>query len=397
MLDNSFPSQPQKGKSKGTAQNHTSKGVTRNTVGGKTEFETLAGEKLTNSHANALREEAKKNDFKKFYQLTPYEYKPFAHEFYNYYRAEHYIIQQHKQLVESGHMSADKAKKSVKMKLKSLKEKVVESLEEARKDRWEIMAHNAGIDVEQKRSEEAIKNLQALGKKYASIVQNTPKLKEEVWDEKNPKEKSSKLSPAQKAKAKARASRAGRPYPNLVDNMWAANEEYGAGFWATDTLTQNLKADTPGEKGKKRKVVPPEVKEETIDEAYYEKARADQKMIKTRVRTKDGSYKFVWRRQKQPLHIASGKQETQVESVSLNEEDLAKIKKVFYLAQRGMVKSSEIGQFRLIVKKFMENRTLTMNEKDYLLKKYQELLDFILKDDSLTQRFWSLLSSKGFK
>jgi hypothetical protein len=31
-----------------------------------------------------------------------------------------------------------------------------------------------------------------------------------------------KLSPSQKAKAKRRAKRAGRPYPNLVDNMQAA-------------------------------------------------------------------------------------------------------------------------------------------------------------------------------
>ena len=40
-----------------------------------------------------------------------------------------------------------------------------------------------------------------------------------VWDTKNPKKKSKKLSTAQKAKAKASAKKAGRPYPNLVDNM----------------------------------------------------------------------------------------------------------------------------------------------------------------------------------
>ena len=43
----------------------------------------------------------------------------------------------------------------------------------------------------------------------------------EPWDKENPKEKSSKLSPEQKAKAKARAKSAGRPYPNWVDNAWA--------------------------------------------------------------------------------------------------------------------------------------------------------------------------------
>ena len=46
----------------------------------------------------------------------------------------------------------------------------------------------------------------------------------EVWDTKNPKPKSERksLSPAQKSGAKARAKAAGRPYPNLVDNMAAA-------------------------------------------------------------------------------------------------------------------------------------------------------------------------------
>jgi hypothetical protein len=40
-----------------------------------------------------------------------------------------------------------------------------------------------------------------------------------VWETKNPAKKSSKLSPAQIKEAKARAKAAGRPYPNLVDNM----------------------------------------------------------------------------------------------------------------------------------------------------------------------------------
>jgi hypothetical protein len=40
-----------------------------------------------------------------------------------------------------------------------------------------------------------------------------------VWDKPNPKRKSTPLTPAQKAAAKARAKKAGRPYPNLIDNM----------------------------------------------------------------------------------------------------------------------------------------------------------------------------------
>ncbi len=42
--------------------------------------------------------------------------------------------------------------------------------------------------------------------------------KKAFWDKKNPKKKSTKLTPAQKSAAKKRAKAAGRPYPNLVDN-----------------------------------------------------------------------------------------------------------------------------------------------------------------------------------
>lgn len=44
------------------------------------------------------------------------------------------------------------------------------------------------------------------------------------WKTKNPKppKARTKLSPAAKQRARERAEEAGRPYPNLVDNMWAA-------------------------------------------------------------------------------------------------------------------------------------------------------------------------------
>jgi hypothetical protein len=50
--------------------------------------------------------------------------------------------------------------------------------------------------------------------------------KKQVWDKKRPKSlgKSKPLTAAQKAKARARAKKAGRKYPNLVDNMWASNQ-----------------------------------------------------------------------------------------------------------------------------------------------------------------------------
>jgi hypothetical protein len=45
--------------------------------------------------------------------------------------------------------------------------------------------------------------------------------KKAFWDKKNPKKKSTPLTLAQKARAKAMAKKAGRPYPNLVDNAAA--------------------------------------------------------------------------------------------------------------------------------------------------------------------------------
>jgi hypothetical protein len=49
----------------------------------------------------------------------------------------------------------------------------------------------------------------------------------EVWDKARPKElgKPKKMSSAKKASAKAMAKAAGRPYPNLVDNMRAARKK----------------------------------------------------------------------------------------------------------------------------------------------------------------------------
>jgi hypothetical protein len=49
--------------------------------------------------------------------------------------------------------------------------------------------------------------------------------KKEVWDKPNPKKKSTPLTSSQKSSAKAAATKAGRPYPNLVDNMRAARKK----------------------------------------------------------------------------------------------------------------------------------------------------------------------------
>ena len=49
----------------------------------------------------------------------------------------------------------------------------------------------------------------------------------EVWDKERPKGlgKPKKLTPAKKSAAKAAAKKAGRPYPNLVDNIRAARKK----------------------------------------------------------------------------------------------------------------------------------------------------------------------------
>lgn len=51
-------------------------------------------------------------------------------------------------------------------------------------------------------------------------------MKKPVWDKKRPSDlgKSKKLTPAKKSAAKAAAKKAGRPYPNLIDNMQAARK-----------------------------------------------------------------------------------------------------------------------------------------------------------------------------
>ena len=46
-----------------------------------------------------------------------------------------------------------------------------------------------------------------------------------VWEKQNPAKTHTKLTPAKKASAKAAAKAAGRPYPNMVDNIRAARKK----------------------------------------------------------------------------------------------------------------------------------------------------------------------------
>jgi len=55
--------------------------------------------------------------------------------------------------------------------------------------------------------------------------------KQPPWKKPRPKlGKRTKLSEEDKAAARARAERAGRRYPNLIDNMWAAKRRNKTAF-----------------------------------------------------------------------------------------------------------------------------------------------------------------------
>lgn len=49
--------------------------------------------------------------------------------------------------------------------------------------------------------------------------------KRPIWERSNPRHKHKKLSSQQKAKAKRLAKKAGRPYPNMVDNARVARKK----------------------------------------------------------------------------------------------------------------------------------------------------------------------------
>jgi hypothetical protein len=50
------------------------------------------------------------------------------------------------------------------------------------------------------------------------------KKKKKVWDKPSPSKKPRKMTAKMKGRAKARAKAAGRPYPNLIDNMAVARK-----------------------------------------------------------------------------------------------------------------------------------------------------------------------------
>jgi hypothetical protein len=98
-------------------------------------------------------------------------------------------------------------------------------------------------------------------------------MSDKPWDKEVPS-KGGKMTPAQVSKAKAKARAAGRPYPNLVDNMAAMKEDAEAHstdknkpssrFDASDELVNVYKKDTPGQ-SKTLKAV-----KKVVEEVLYE-------------------------------------------------------------------------------------------------------------------------------
>ena len=70
-----------------------------------------------------------------------------------------------------------------------------------------------------------LKNRKSYKDAVTAAEKDVATMHEEVWDKPMPdSKKQGSLSPEQKAKAKARAERAGRSYPNMIDNMWASKQ-----------------------------------------------------------------------------------------------------------------------------------------------------------------------------
>ncbi|MEL4892580.1 hypothetical protein PQU63_09160 [Xanthomonas protegens] len=62
-----------------------------------------------------------------------------------------------------------------------------------------------------------------------------PSSKTPPWKKPNPRgQRSQPLSPSQKAAARQRADENGRPYPNLIDNMWAARLPHATSSYSSD-------------------------------------------------------------------------------------------------------------------------------------------------------------------
>lgn len=97
-------------------------------------------------------------------------------------------------------------------------------VDEGRKDPWDKIVKAV---PKLKGHEERVEKLKDEMKKLSTnkVEEETTTKDVAVWDKPPPKGKSKKLTPSQISRAKARAKAAGRPYPNLVDNMAVSVKE----------------------------------------------------------------------------------------------------------------------------------------------------------------------------
>lgn len=94
-------------------------------------------------------------------------------------------------------------------------------VDEAKKDPWDkIVKAVPKLKGHQERVDALKANLAK-----TKVDEGTTSSDVAVWDKPPPKGKSKKMTPSQISRAKARAKAAGRPYPNLVDNMAVSIKE----------------------------------------------------------------------------------------------------------------------------------------------------------------------------
>lgn len=111
---------------------------------------------------------------------------------------------------------------------KVMQENFDEGLRQSREEHGKKMKEEFGSDEEDysyKYPTESYDSVLPKGKSYKTKATENMKRGGKVkafWETKNPKKESKPLSSSQKSFAKARAAKAGRSYPNLVDNSAAS-------------------------------------------------------------------------------------------------------------------------------------------------------------------------------
>jgi hypothetical protein len=121
------------------------------------------------------------------------------------------------------------ARSAAKKAMKSVSEEQIDELMGPDLRSQQAKENDAHFKKQPPRMQTAIRYHLKNRKSYKDAVSAAEKdvatMHEEVWDKPMPdSKKQGSLSPEQKAKAKARAERAGRSYPNMIDNMWASKQ-----------------------------------------------------------------------------------------------------------------------------------------------------------------------------